>query len=395
MKFFKKLGEYMTKEWSIKLFLQINKLLFLTFKLLPIRKKMTFICDFGDNARYTIKALNDKGFKNIIVLKTTKCQEDFSDLDVHEVLSFDYQDSYAYIKGIYHLATSSKVIVDNYFPILSTLPNNPRTECIQLWHAAGAIKKFALSDPSIAYRSPSAINRFRDVYERMDKIVVGSEAMSKVFRLAFHKAPDAFLRTGIPRTDFYFDEETIAATKRQFLESYPIIDGKKVVLYAPTFRDFELQQQKIPLNFKRIVQELGADYHILIKLHPAVAQSFTLIDDERITILENTVAIHEVLTVTDFLISDYSSIPYEFAFFNKPQIFYPYDIEQYAMSRGFWSDYASMVPGPVVDSDDELIHTILHLDFDLRIIEDFSEKWNTYSHGTSSQNLASYLLQKS
>lgn len=380
----------MRKEWLIKLFLLINKIFFGLFSVLPSRDKITFLCDFGDNAHYTIRALNDKGYSKVVVLTTTKCREDFSQLTLIEQLPFEVKNSVKYIKGIYHLATSKTVLVDNYFPILSVLP--AKVECIQLWHAAGAIKKFALSDPSISYRTATAVQRFRQVYSRMDKIVVGSEQMSKIFRLAFHKAPNAFLRTGIPRTDFYFDEPLIAATKLQITAQYPIIAQKKVVLYAPTFRDLELQNQQIPINFQRIITELGEDYVLLIKLHPAVAQTLKNIEHERILILDNSHAIDALLTVTDYLISDYSSIPFEFAFFEKPQIFYPYDIEQYRMSRGFWSDYKELVPGPVVESDDELIHAILHVEFDSRLLEDYSKQWNTFSKGHSSQTLAKYLI---
>lgn len=384
-------GETMRKEWLIKLFLLINRFFFKLFSILPTRKKIIFLCDFGDNAHYTIKALNELGSTNIIVLKTARCREDFSNLRTLDILDFNVKNSFQYIKGIYHISTGTKIIVDNYFPILSVLPK--KIECIQIWHAAGAIKKFALSDPSISYRPAPAVQRFRDVYDRMDKIVIGSEQMSKIFRLAFHKSTKAFIKTGVPRTDFFFDEQQISLAKSKLQEQYPEIIGKKVVLYAPTFRDFELTEQQIPINFTRIINELGEDYIFLIKLHPSVAKSLKKITHERIIVLENRVAINEVLTVTDYLISDYSSIPFEFAFFKKPQIFYPYDLDHYQMSRGFWSDYKTLVPGPIVDSDDELLHALLHVEFDEKIIEDYSKEWNMYSKGESSIQLAKYLLQ--
>lgn len=380
----------MRKEWLIQLFLMINKSLFGLFSIFPSRKKVVFLCDFGDNANHTIKSLLHKDSHKIVVLKTAKCTEDFSQLKGIVTLNFEFKHLFDYIKGIYHIATSKKLLIDNYVPILTAIPKH--IECIQLWHAAGAIKKFALSDPSISYRSPKAVQRFREVYDRMDKIVVGSEQMSKIFRLALHKEPDAFLRTGIPRTDFYFDEPAMMQARRELVKVYPQIVTKKVLLYAPTFRDFELQSQAIPINFSRIMDELGDDYLLLVKLHPAVKQSMQSLSHERIIVLDNHVPIHKLLTVTEFLISDYSSIPFEFAFFNKPQIFYPYDLDQYRMSRGFWSEYATMVPGPVVDSDDELIHTILHMDFDARVIEDYSAQWNTFSKGNSADQLAEYIV---
>lgn len=381
----------MKKEWFIQLFLLINKILFSIFSIFPKQKKIVFLCDFGDNAFHTIKALNAKGFQDIILLKTPKCHEDFSSVHVRETLQFDMKNTRDYLRSMYHIATSRQLLIDNYVPLLSVLPQ--QIECIQLWHAAGAIKKFALSDPSIAYRTPAAVRRFRKVYKRMDKVVVGSEQMAKIFRLAFHKDQDAFLRTGIPRTDFYFDEVAIAEAQRKLYGQYPLLKEKKVILYAPTFRDLELTQQQIPIHFTKLVQALGEDYLLVIKLHPAVQDTVKEIVHPQIIVLDNTVPIHEVLTVTDCLVSDYSSIPFEFAFFHKPQVFYPYDLDQYRMSRGFWSDYPTMVPGPVVESDEELIHTILNVTFDEEVVNQYSENWNTFSTGRSSEQLAAYLLQ--
>lgn len=380
----------MKKEWLIQLFLLINKLLFSLLSIFPTRKKMVFLCDFGDNAYYTIQALNEKGYSDIIVLKTSRCNENFEKLHVKKVISFEMKDLRRYIVGLYHIATCKTLLIDNYVPLLSVLPKH--ITCIQLWHASGAIKKFALSDPSIAYRTPAAVKRFHKVYKRMDKVVVGSEQMAKIFRLAFHKDPDAFLRTGIPRTDFYFDEKTVVATREQLFTQYPLLRKKKVLLYAPTFRDFELKTQQIPIHFTKLMQSIGEDYVLIIKLHPAVQDTVKDLVNPQILVLDNQVPIHEVLTVTDCLISDYSSIPFEYAFFNKPQIFYPYDLDQYRMSRGFWSDYQTMVPGPVVDSDEELVHAILHADFNSTVVSEYSSHWNTYSTGHSSKNLAEYLL---
>lgn len=380
----------MTKELLIQLFLLINKFFFALFSIFPTRKKMVFLCDFGDNAAYTIQALNEQGYSDIIVLKTSRCNENFSKLNVKKIILFEMKDLRQYISGLYHISTCKTLLIDNYVPLLHVLPKH--IECIQLWHAAGAIKKFALSDPSIAYRTPAAVRRFRKVYKRMDKVVVGSEQMAKIFRLAFHKDPDAFLRTGIPRTDFYFDESRVTEVRTRLFEKYPILREKKVLLYAPTFRDLELTTQQIPIHFTKLMQDVGDEYVLIIKLHPAVQHTVENLVNPQIIVLDNQVPIHEVLTVTDCLISDYSSIPFEYAFFNKPQIFYPYDLDQYRMSRGFWSDYPTMVPGPVVDSDEELVHAILHLDFDATVMQDYSSHWNTYSTGQSSKNLAEYLL---
>lgn len=131
----------------------------------------------------------------------------------------------------------------------------------------------------------------------------------------------------------------------------------------------------------------------MIKLHPAVVHDLNAFRHPYIINVANKLSVNDLLLVTDYLVSDYSSIPYEFALLGKPQIFYPYDLEQYQMSRGFWDSYDQVVPGPVVDSDEELVHTLMHMDFDLPQVEQFAAKWNCYSDGHTAQKLVDYLLK--
>lgn len=383
----------MRKEWMINLFLIVNKILFNTCKLFKKSNNIVFISDFGDNTRHVIQALSEKGYEDIVVLKTAKCKRSFKDVGAREVVSFDIRKTPCYVKGLYRLATARTVVIDNYVPLLSVCHFNGDTEVIQLWHAAGAVKKFGLADPSLTYRTPQAIKRIQKVYERMDKVVVGSPHMASVFAKAFGKEQGDFLHTGIPRTDFFFDEKAMHQAKQRIRDAYPQLQGRKVVLYAPTFRDQELQKQKIPLDFVKIAEQLGDDYRLLIKLHPAVVHDLKAMEHPFIISVDKSFPLNELLLVTDFLVSDYSSIPYEFALLNKPQIFYPYDLAQYSMSRGFWDAYKEVVPGPVVDSDEELVHTIVNMDFDTAELEAFASLWNVYSDGRASQKLVEYLLK--
>lgn len=383
----------MRKEWIITLFLIVNKIFFNTFKLSKKTNNIVFLCDFGDNAEYVTKELGRRGYQDVVVLKTGKCKTSFKDAGVGEIVSFKPTKPFEYLRGLKRLATARTVLIDNYAAILSVCHFNDEVEVIQLWHAAGAVKKFGMADPSLTYRTPRAIKRIAKVYEEMDKIVVGSPFMAQIFARAFQKESNAFLHTGIPRTDFFFDEKAKNETMDKVYDTYPELRGKKVVLYAPTFRDNELSQQQIPLDFVKIASQLGDDYRLVIKLHPAVVHDLNAFRHPYIINVANKLSVNDLLLVTDYLVSDYSSIPYEFALLGKPQIFYPYDLEQYQMSRGFWDSYDQVVPGPVVDSDEELVHALMHMDFDLPQVEQFAAKWNCYSDGHTAQKLVDYLLK--
>lgn len=383
----------MRREWLITLFLFINRCIFSVFNLFPLKRKIVFLCDFGDNARFVINELAHRDYKDIIVLRTDKCKESFNRSGAQTVLSFKTTNILDYIQGLYHLATAETILIDNYFAVLSVTNFRPNVECIQLWHAAGAVKKFGLQDPSVLFRSPAAIKRFKQVYSKMDKVVVGSDEMVPIFKAAFKMKDHQFLRLGIPRTDFFYDPSAIESARHEILSKYPILNDKKVILYAPTFRDQQLDAQSIPLSFEDIVDQLGENYIMMIKLHPAVAQNMEKFHHPSIISVENNVAINKLLCVTDYVISDYSSIPFEFSLLSKPQIFYPYDLEKYAMERGFWKEYNQLVPGPVVSTDDELVYVLQKDEFDMERIKAFSSSWNMFSDGQASSKLVDYLLK--
>lgn len=384
----------MKKEWLIELFLFINRCFFSVFNLFPLKKKIVLLCDFGDNARFVVNELATRDFKDIVILRTDKCKERFNRSGARTVLSFNLTKFPDYIQGLYHLATAETILIDNYFAILSVMNFRPNVECIQLWHAAGAVKKFGLQDPSVLFRSPAAVRRFKRVYSRMNKVIVGSDEMVPIFKAAFGMKDHQVLRLGIPRTDFFYTPSAVESARNEILTKYPLLNGKKVILYAPTFRDQQLDVQSIPINFQDIMEQLGENYVMMIKLHPAVAQNMGDINHPFIISVENEVAVNKLLCVTDYIITDYSSIPFEFSLLSKPQIFYPYDLEKYEMERGFWTDYNELVPGPVVSTDDELVYVLQKDEFDMEQIKAFSKAWNMFSDGHASSKLVDYLLKK-
>lgn len=95
------------------------------------------------------------------------------------------------------------------------------------------------------------------------------------------------------------------------------------------------------------------------------------------------------------LITDYSSIPFEFALLRKPMIFFAYDIDVYVTERGFWEPYDQLVPGPIVRTTDELIEVIDSERFHIEKIEGFAKDWNEYSTGKASERLISRLYSGS
>lgn len=383
----------MARELGISIYLFMFRLIFQFFKLFPQKEKTTFIASFGDNTFYVAKELLESYQGQVIILKTGKCRTDFSSLSGIKVLRFESLNIVHFILSIYHLATSKVVFVDNYFGCLSVMNFKANVVCVQLWHAAGAIKKFGLLDPSITSRTERSLKRFKEVYKRFHIVAVGSEKMADIFKASFDVGNESILRTGIPRTDFFYDKAATEEVVDRLISRYPVVQNKKVILYAPTFRDGQLKSPEIALDIEKMYEELHEDYVLFLRLHPAVKVNVKTDFKDFVYNVSDYDDINHLLLISDLLISDYSSIPFEYSLLEKPMIFHAYDLEPYTFSRGFWEDYKSNIPGPVTKSTDEIIKVIQSNDFNYEKIKAYANVWNKYSDGHSSKNLIAALYQ--
>ncbi|PTR46720.1 CDP-glycerol glycerophosphotransferase family protein [Geobacillus thermodenitrificans] len=389
----------MVRELFIFLYLCWFKVHFLFFRLFPLREKVTFVVSFGDNSRYVYEALKrKKPDMPVVFLRKSTCPYTFADTSA-KVYEFESVRLWHMWCSIYYLATSKYIIIDNYYGFLAAAPFRPEVECIQLWHAAGAFKTFGLRDASVARRSPRARKRFLQVYSQFHKVVVGSEAMAHLFMQAFQLSEKAILRTGVPRTDFFYDDQKQQSIKDELYRKNPWLKDKKIILYAPTYRDNELETFHLHLDLERMYEELAPlDYVLLLKLHPAVKRCLDYDQQRYADFLfdySDYQDVNELLLVTDWLITDYSSIPFEFCLLNKPVIFYMYDIESYRRERGLWDGWDKKLPGPVLFATEQIIDYIRQGNIDFDAIRSFAEEWNCYSKGRSSENLVDYLLAES
>ncbi|MEK5066199.1 CDP-glycerol glycerophosphotransferase family protein [Cytobacillus sp. FSL R5-0596] len=388
----------MVREIAITIYLILFKLIFNIFKIFSLKDKVVFVVTFGDNSKYVYDEIRKRntGTETVVLFKGTSHLHFRSYQDL-TLIPFETINIISQVKSIYHLATSKYIFVDNYFGFLAETKFKPEVECIQLWHASGAIKKFGLQDESIKARSPKAKQRFLKVYEKFDRVVVGSDVMANIFKEAFNLSNEKIVRTGIPRTDFFFDKKRQNEVISAFYSKYPNMKAKKKILYAPTYRDNEIDSFKLKLELDKMQDELGEDFVLLLRLHPAVRNNsdYSQVYPGFVYDFSSTeFDINELLLLTDFLITDYSSVPYDFSLLGKPMIFFAYDLEEYKKERGLWDQYETMLPGPVVKETKEIIIAIKNNNFNVEEIKRYSKKWNKYSIGSSSENLVDFLFEK-
>ncbi|WP_143286868.1 CDP-glycerol glycerophosphotransferase family protein [Caenibacillus caldisaponilyticus] len=293
----------------------------------------------------------------------------------------------------YHLATSKFILLDDFFPMVYPLKIRKNAELIQLWHAVGAFKTFGFSRLGLpGGPSPKSKN-----HRNYTKAIVSSHHVAKHYAEGFGIDIEKVVATGIPRTDVFFDEEYKKRVTEQLYQEYPFLVGKKVIMFAPTFRGNGQQSAYYPmevLDLEKLYHALKDEYVFLYKIHPFVKNDITIPYEysDFFYDFSSYREINDLLFITDILITDYSSVCFEFALLNRPMLFFAFDVEEYVQTRDFYYDYHTFIPGPLVRTTDEIIETIRKKDFKMEKIKPFVEYFFDHTDGRSSERVVDQLI---
>ncbi|MBO3651955.1 MULTISPECIES: CDP-glycerol glycerophosphotransferase family protein [Bacillus amyloliquefaciens group] len=354
------------------------------FKPVKPKNHLTLLVSFEENAQALIrsyKAHAESLSYEMTVLYTRHAVSLKKELEGIGSFYLNEKHPLHLLKAVLILFKSKVVITDNYFLMTSVLNRRPQTTCIQVWHANGSLKKFGLEDVTNQNRPASDISRFKKVYRSFDFVTVGSDAMADVFKKSFGIRDGQLLKTGVPLTDVYYEEH-----KPELKHKWP----KKIILYAPTFRDYDMQSFRLPFTEEQLTNALHGEYMLLVKLHPAVLHQISASFESELIKNVSDMRLHDLLKAADILITDYSSVPFEFALLNKPIFFFTYDLEEYDQKRGLIDNYTSVIPGKACHDSEALLEEMTKKPFRAEEMKRFSDKWNMYSDGNSSSKLLQF-----
>jgi CDP-ribitol ribitolphosphotransferase len=303
---------------------------------------------------------------------------------------FFYKDKLSF-SAFKTLASSRFIFLnDNFFP-LAFMNFSPKNIVVQLWHAPGAFKKFG---GSVDLKSRKVLKK---AGEHTDYLIVSSRNIQEFYREAFQIPKTKIKPLGLPRADYYFEDHDIEDLKSKFFEKYNFSSDKKIILYTPTFRDEEKYNNVFDfLDLEKFNESLGDEYVLALRLHPKIKKFYK--DDisaggDYIDCSDYP-SEQELLLISDILITDYSSIMIEFALLNKPIVFFTYDYDSYLNNeRGFYFDFKSTVPGPVVYDSNQLIDVIKNREFDESRISEFVKTQFDEIDGHASERVVDYLLK--
>ena len=225
------------------------------------------------------------------------------------------------------------------------------------------MKVMGFDEPHFKHASNRVQTNFAHRIGRWDLMSVPSDFMKAHGAHAFDYPEQKILTTGFPRTD-----ELIHNNNTDYIQQMKwklnIPDNKKVVLYAPTYRTTD-EPFDLELDLNQMQRILGDDYVLLVRLHYFVSHSQNFVNQSGFVYdVSDYNNINDLYLISDVLITDYSSVMFDFGYLRKPMIFFAYDKDWYLdpANRGIYMDYDATVPGPVAKTTTEVISALKNLD---------------------------------
>lgn len=290
------------------------------------------------------------------------------------------------------MATSRYIFFDEGCNDFGRICFRNETQVVQIWHACGAFKKFGFSTSELLFGgSRKELERY-PVYKYFTKVSVSSPNIIWAYSEAMGLECQKILPLGVSRTDVFFDNDYVQLAKKKLDLYMPASKGKKIILFAPTFRGRVARATTATaFSIAQFYEALADEYVLIIKHHPYVKKPPAIAEKYRNFAVDftNVMDIEELLCVADICISDYSSLIFEYSLFEKPMIFFAYDVDEYFDWRGFYYNYDELTPGPVFKTNREMIDYIQHIDerFDRQKVIDFRNKFMSACDGHSTERI--------
>lgn len=327
-----------------------------------------------------------------------KCVWSFTDTNT-EIPGNAIKVKRSFPKFLYYTLRSGTWIMDTRH--LYYLKKNKNTKYIQTWHGT-PLKKLALDMDYLNTDGNDDINKYHEEFRKnsalWDYLISQNKFSSEIFRRAFD-FKGQMLEIGYPRCDILFNknnEEAIDDIKSRL----NIPKDKKIILYAPTWRENQFYNKNAfkfttEMDFDEMYNQLSDDYILIVKFHYLVKENIDWSKyNDFIIECDADWDIQELYLISDIMITDYSSVMFDYAILKRPMIFFTFDLEDYKNNlRDFYFDMVEEVPGPICKTNEEMIDYIKNFnreDYDNDYGEKyklFNEKFNQFDDGNASKKV--------
>ncbi|MBQ2062682.1 MAG: CDP-glycerol glycerophosphotransferase family protein [Oscillospiraceae bacterium] len=278
------------------------------------------------------------------------------------------------------LATSRACIVDGYWPVVSLLRHRKDLTVVQIWHSVGKIKKSGYQTLDTPSGRNGKLARALKMHRNYTYIISGGTAWTPYYLASFDTTPEHLRHFGLPRLDWLLEQGDL---RPAFEEKYPELKGKTIVLYAPTYRTYDInpQNELLPLFD-------GDKYALVCRFHPN--QKFAAPLPEQVTRYEDGDTF-EWMSCCDIVITDYSSLSLEAAVLNKRIYYFLFDHDQYLRDNGLNVDPAEIMPRCSFEKAEDLFAAIDSGDYPDDELQSFRRGYLPEELGSSTRNIAALI----
>ena len=367
------------------------------YRFVPVHSKTILFISFhgkgySDNPRALFEAMRNnkqyEGYTFIWAIKHKKQKQiKIEGAKVIEYFSIPY---------FYYLSRAKYWFVNCKLPMY--IVKKDTQVYLQTWHGT-PLKRLAhdieVPKGTTFYRSKMSVEQMYATYDedvkKYNYMISPNAFSSKVFQSAFQINKERLIETGYPRNDVLVN--TSEAQIQMIKANLGLPKDKKVILYAPTWRDNSFVSKgytfSLEVDFHKWKQQLGEEYVVLFKPHYLIINRFDMSQFKGFVYeIQASVDISELYLVSDILITDYSSVFFDYAILNRPIYFYMFDKQSYAKElRGFYFDIEATLPGDIVEKEHELLDKISEKRYDYKKLEDFNKQFNAWHDGTSSKKV--------
>ncbi|MFE3678462.1 bifunctional glycosyltransferase/CDP-glycerol:glycerophosphate glycerophosphotransferase [Streptomyces griseus] len=284
--------------------------------------------------------------------------------------------------------------VDNQgFPQQLRKPRH--TTYLQTWHGS-AYKRMGFDERRVRLQSTPQRERLQQAVDRFDHFLVRSEHDVDTLARAYRLPEERLLRTGYPRNDALVAERERAETRGRLprpplAAALGLDDHRKTVLYAPTFRGGPGKQRRtrLLLDVREFAERFGDTHTLLVRAHYLESARLPICPPGTVVDVSRHHDVQELLALSDVLVTDYSSIMFDFALLDRPVVLFAPDLEAYAAERGSYFDLRDHAPGPVTATQEELFEALAELKrTDTRYAErrrEFNRRFGPYDRGDAAR----------
>lgn len=273
---------------------------------------------------------------------------------------FDEKPSPAFwLKTLKQIAKNDYIFVDDYVPIFGFLNLKPHTKLIQTWHAGFGFKlvgygRFGIDGSPHPYVS---------CHRKYTYALIGNPHLREIYTEVFGIEPEALLASGMPRLEHFLDEDYMRETSQALYEKYPQFSGKRVILYAPTYRGYSQDDAHFDydcLDFVKLAEICrSTDSVFVFKMHHFIKEATPIPEELQDCIYDlSGENLNDLFYISDVLITDYSSCFYDYLLLKRPILFYVYDKALYSATRGVHRPIDQVAPGIVYNNFDELANAL-------------------------------------